>query len=81
MKRRRKAFREVASSSYKTDPLDYVTAMNNATTSRPANSDLSGMDLRPLLAQREVFSEMNLAHLPANHAFARTPKVDPMSRG
>ena len=37
------------------------------------------MDFRPLLLRRDVLSELNFAHLPANHTFARTPKVDPTS--
>ena len=38
------------------------------------------MDACNLIVKREVFPDMNSAHLPANHTFARVPKVDPTSR-
>ena len=70
-----RSFREVASFSEKTVPLDYVVAISNAATWWPEYSDLVGWDACNLLDQREVFSD-----LPDGRTFARTPEVDPTSR-
>ena len=80
MKQHCRTPREVASSFEKTPPFDYVAAINNATMFWPKCSGLYGIEFPPLLPRQGAPSDMNFGTLPANHTFARTPKVDPMSR-
>ena len=46
----------------------------------PSYSDIYGLEPRNVFLRQDIFSDVPFEHLPARHAFARTPKVDPTSR-
>ena len=74
------SFRDVASSSEQTPPLNYVAAATHSIADLPSFQDLVGQGDCEVLPQGDVFPDMMLASQPRGNAISRTSNVDPMSR-
>ena len=74
------SFRDVASSSEQTPPLNYVAAATHSIADWPSFQNLCGQGDCGVLPQGDVFPDMMLASQPRGNAISRTSNVDPMSR-
>ena len=74
------SFRDVASSSEQTPPLNYVAAATHSIADWPSFQDLCGQGDCEVLPQGDIFPDMMLASQPRGNAISRTSNVDPMSR-